>query len=46
MDAAVVHIIRAETAEGQVLKVLKDLHFAVLKTIKYVPQLNLVVSSD
>lgn len=46
VEAAVVHIIKAETAEGQVLKVLKDLHFAMIRTIKYVPQLNLVVSSD
>lgn len=37
---------KAETAEGQVLKVLKDLHFSAIRTIKFLPNLDLVISTD
>ena len=39
-------MIKAESAEGQVLKVLKDLHFTPLRTIKFLHDLNLVISTD
>jgi len=39
-------LIKAETQEGQVLKILKDLHFASIRTLKFLPGLDLVVSSD
>jgi peptidylprolyl isomerase domain and WD repeat-containing protein 1 len=43
---AVIHLIKAETPEGQVLKVLRELHFSPIRTIKYIAELDLVVSSD
>lgn len=43
---SVIHLIKAETPEGQVLKVLKDIHYSPVRTIKFLSQLDLVVSTD
>ncbi len=41
-----IYLIKSETSEGQVLKVLKDLHFSPIRSIKFLSELDLVVSSD
>jgi peptidylprolyl isomerase domain and WD repeat-containing protein 1 len=39
-------LIKAETPEGQTIKVLKDLHFSMIRTLTFLPHVDLVVSSD
>ena len=44
--SALIHVIKAETADGQVIKVIKDLHFSEIRTLKFDSELDLVISSD
>lgn len=37
---------KAETAEGKVLKILKDLHSAPIRLLQFVPQFECVMSTD
>lgn len=41
-----IHIIKAETAEGQVVKVLKDLHYSSISQMKFCSDLDIVISTD
>ena len=41
-----IHVIKAETMEGQTLKVIKDLHFSPVRLIKFCSQLDLVITTD
>lgn len=45
-DKPRIHIIKAETAEGTVAKVIKDLHFSPIRQIKFCSNLDLVLSTD
>ena len=42
----IIHIIKAESSEGQTVKVIKDLHFSQIRTLKFISQLDMVVSTD
>eukprot|EP00347_Sterkiella_histriomuscorum_P006628 403352043 len=41
-----IHIIKAESADGQVLKILKDIHFSPIRCMKFCSELDLVISTD
>jgi WD40 repeat protein len=38
--------LKAETPEGQVVKVLKDIHFSPIRCMKFSPEMNMVISTD
>ena len=42
----IIHLIKSETPEGQVLKTIKDMHFGVISSIKFVGELGVVISTD
>ena len=42
----VIYILKAESAEGQTLKVLKSLHSSPIRILKFNNNLDLVMSSD
>ena len=42
----IIHIIKAESSEGQTVKVIKDSHFSQIRTLKFISQLDMVVSTD
>ena len=39
-------MIKAESADGQIAKIIKDMHYSPIRTIKFNHYLDLVISSD